>query len=193
MFNVVKVFLVVILVAGVSSCSTTPVPSKSHYSICKVFKHDRDWKTESKSAYRKWGLPPWTQLAIVKQESSFRPKAKPPMEYFLFIPTGRKSSSKGFSQALDGTWAEYKRETGNSWADRDDIGDSLDFIGWYAHKASTRAGISKRDAYAIYLSYHEGIGGYQRGTYKKKPWLKKVARKVQKQAVQYMKEYERCS
>ena len=188
-----KLLFILFLAATISGCSSTPVPSERHDNLCRIFAHDSEWKTASKETYRKWGLPPWTQLAIVKQESSFKPDARPGMEYFLFIPTGRKSSARGFTQALDGTWTEYKRETGNSWADRDDISDSLDFIGWYTHKASKRTGLSKRNAYQVYLAYHEGAGGYLRETYNKKPWLKKVARKVQNQAVDYMKEYKRCS
>lgn len=188
-----KLIFILFLVVIISGCSTTPVPSERHDNLCGIFAHDNEWKTASKDSYRKWGLPPWTQLAIVKQESSFKPDARPGMEYFLFIPTGRKSSARGFTQALDGTWTEYKRETGNRWADRDDISDSLDFIGWYTHKAAKRTGLSKRNAYQVYLAYHEGAGGYSRGTYNKKPWLKRVARKVQNQAVDYMKEYKRCS
>jgi hypothetical protein len=37
----------------------------------------------------------------------------PPHVYRLgIIPMGRMSSAYGYSQALDGTWAEYQRETG---------------------------------------------------------------------------------
>lgn len=104
--------------------------------------------------------------------------------YFLFIPIGRASTAKGYSQALDGTWAEYKRSTGNCWASRDGIEDSLDFIGWYNHKVSKRTGVSKRDARKLYLAYHDGAEGYNRKTYRKKPWLMKKAKLVQKKALE---------
>ena len=63
-------------------------------------------------------------MAMMYQESSFRHDARPPMDYFLFIPLGRRSSAYGYAQVKDETWDDYKRETGHSWADRDDFGDA---------------------------------------------------------------------
>jgi len=53
-------------------------------------------------------------------------------------------------------------------------------------------GISKWDAYNQYLAYHEGHGGYKRRTYLKKPWLVKVARKVEARAKRYRAQLARC-
>lgn len=92
------------------------------------------------------------------RESSFVHDAQPPMQYFLFIPTGRASSAYGYAQVKDETWADYQRETGNGWSDRDDFADAIDFMGWYTHKAQRLNGTSKWDAYGQYLNYHEGWG-----------------------------------
>ena len=127
------------------------------------------------------------------QESSFRHDAAPPMEYFLWIiPTGRASDAYGYSQAKTPTWSDYIRETGNSGADRDDFDDAIDFMAWFVHKTHKVNGISKWDAYAQYLNYHEGWGGYKRGTYKKKKWLMSVANKVKHRASRYGAQLKRC-
>ena len=56
------------------------------------------------------GVSPGMQLAFIKTESNFRPTARTQRKYFLgLIPSGRVSSAYGYSQALDGTWKEYKK------------------------------------------------------------------------------------
>jgi hypothetical protein len=115
------------------------------------------------------------------------------MKYFLgTIPTGRASTAYGYSQALDGTWKHYKRATGKRWVSRSDISDSLDFIGWYNHNASKKTGIKKNNARHLYLAYHEGPGGFNKGSYHKKPWLKKIAKKVQRNAVRFKHQFKKC-
>lgn len=188
-----KIFLILVGATLLSACSTLPLATKDMDNICDVFEHDSAWKEASQDSYQKWGTPPWTQLAIVHQESRFKPDARPSKDYILgIIPWGHVSSARGYSQALDGTWKQYKREQNRWFADRDDIDDSLDFIGWYNHRTHKVTGVSKRNAYGLYLAYHEGQGGYKRGSYHKKPWLKRVAKKVQRRAVKYMKQYKRC-
>ena len=132
-------------------------------------------------------------MAMMYQESSFRYDAQPPMRYFLFIPLGRPSSAYGFAQVKDETWADYQRETGNRWADRDDFADAIDFMGWYTAKAQKVNGVSKWDAYRQYLNYHEGWGGYRRGTYKQKAWLMRTAQKVEARSQRYAAQYRQCN
>ncbi|MEJ6753219.1 MAG: hypothetical protein QNK71_08585, partial [Amylibacter sp.] len=43
------------------------------------------------------------------------------------------------------------------------------------------------------LAYHEGHAGFRRGTYKRKKWLMKVAKSVQKRAVLYSSQLARCT
>ncbi len=132
-------------------------------------------------------------MAIVHQESSFKHDAETEMEYFLWIiPIGRKSSAYGYAQVKDGTWDGYIKSTHNWGADRDDFADAVDFIGWYGKTTYDKLKISKWDAKNQYLAYHEGQGGYKRKTFNKKPWLIKVASKVDKNARKYGAQLKKC-
>ncbi len=176
-----------------TGCSSTPPPKKTYDNICSIYSHDREWKSAAYKSYKKWGTPPYVLMALVHQESRFKPNAQPPREYALgMIPLPRKSSAYGYSQAKDGTWHDYMKATGNWGASRSDIEDSLDFIGWYNYQSYKRLKISRKDTYKLYLAYHEGRGGYSRRTYLKKKWLLAVAKKVSNRARMYKKQYYRC-
>ena len=98
-----------------------------------------------KKLSKKWGTPIYIQLAIIKMESDFDWLAKPPRQkIFKVIPFKRPSSSFGYSQAVKGTWEQYKKETGNKLASRARFKDSVDFIGWYTNKTETILKISKK-------------------------------------------------
>ena len=104
----------------------------------------------------------------------------------------RPSSAVGYSQALTNTWGDYKDETGNTRANRKDFSDSADFIGWYASKGYYQ-GFERTDARSLYLAYHEGYGGFEKKTYRKKQWLIKVADRVQARSSKYQKQYWSCA
>ena len=135
-------------------------------------------------------------MAFIYHESKFKSQAKPEREKFLWvIPCPickRKSTSYGYAQAIDATWEQYVEEAGWWFSGRSDFDDAIDFIGWYNHKSIKKLGISKSNVKALYLAYHEGQSGYRNGSYKKKPWLIKVARKVQRRAERYQKQYLNC-
>ncbi|WP_017444633.1 hypothetical protein [Gayadomonas joobiniege] len=186
-----KRFALIVLVAVMAGCATAP-PKKPN-DLCEIFYEKRDWYHAAKDAEDNWGTPIHIPMAIMYQESSFRADARPPMEYFLWIiPIGRASSAYGYSQAKTPTWQDYTRETGNGWASRSDFDDAIDFMAWFIYKTHKVNGVSKWDAYGQYLNYHEGWGGYRRGTYKRKNWLIKVARKVQWRAEQYGAQLRGC-
>ena len=185
-----KLFIIINLVLLVS-CSNTP--PKNINNICDIFEEKDDWYDDSKDSFENWGVPIHVQLAIIHQESRFKHNAKTEMEYFLWIiPIGRKSSAYGYAQVKDGTWDWYAKSTRNWGADRDDFDDAVDFIGWYGKTTYEKLKISKWDAYNQYLAYHEGHGGYKRKTYNGKPWLIKVARKVDKRAKTYRAQLAGC-
>ena len=191
MKKIKKSFLTLSFAAVLSGCATAP--PKQPDNICKIFEEKEDWYYDARDAQDKWGSPKHVLMAMMYQESSFRHDAAPPMEYFLgFIPIGRASSAYGYSQAKTPTWQDYIRETGNSGADRDDFEDAIDFMAWFVNKTHKVNGISKWDAYAQYLNYHEGWGGYKRGTYRKKKWLMAVANKVKHRAGRYGVQLKRC-
>lgn len=173
------------------ACSSTP--PKNINNSCDIFREKDDWYDDAKASFERWGVPIHVQLAIIHQESSFKHDAETEMEYFLWIiPIGRKSSAYGYAQVKDATWDWYAKSTSNWGADRDDFEDAVDFIGWYGKRSYDTLKISKWDAKNQYLAYHEGHGGFKRKTYNSKPWLMKVAYKVEKNAKKYRAQLATC-
>lgn len=186
-----KLALLVVVGLLLSGCSTSPPANPEN--ICAIFHEKPDWHDAAISTKEKWGVPVHVPFAMMYQESSFRADARPPMRYFLgFIPYGRPSTAYGYSQAKTITWGDYVKATGNSWGNRDNFDDAMDFMGWYMYQSHKINGVSKWNAYSQYLNYHEGWGGYRRKSYNKKPWLKKVAKKVQSRAKRYAGQYRKC-
>lgn len=132
-------------------------------------------------------------MAFMYQESTFRAKAKPPRKKILWvIPWRRQSSAYGFAQAIDGTWRQYHKSTGDYWRVRHKFEDATDFIHWYMGEAMRINNISGNDAYNLYLNYHEGTSGYSRGTHRSKPWLLTAAQNVQLRSQRYREQYNGC-
>ena len=124
-------FLIFFLLVGCSS-----IPSNTSNS-CSIFNERYLWYKHAKKVEKKWGTPIYIQLAIIKMESDFDWLAKPERnKIFKIIPYKRPSSSFGYSQAVKGTWKQYKEETNNPLAIRSRFKDSVDFIGWYTNKSS---------------------------------------------------------
>ena len=174
-----------------AACATAP--PRNINDACAIFSEKDDWFADTKAASRRWSVPIPVLLAIVRHESAFEADAQPPRTRILWIiPGPRPSSAYGYSQALDGTWEQYIRTTGNHGADRDEFVDAMDFVGWYVDQTSRRNGIAKSDAYRQYLAYHEGQAGYARGSYRSKPWLMERAQQVSRQANRYRAQLSRC-
>jgi hypothetical protein len=160
---------------------------------CEILRERPHYRTALETTERRWGAPVPIQMAKIHAESRFIGNARTPFRYALgVIPLGRQSSAYGYSQALDGTWDEYVRETGNRRARRDNIRDATDFMGWYMTKTEARNGISKTDARNQYLAYHEGHTGYARGSYRAKAWLMRVADGVADRAARYEAQLVAC-
>jgi len=186
-----KIIFVLFTLLVLSGCSNTP--PKNINNSCAIFEEKGDWYDDAKDSFERWGVPIHVQLAIIHQESRFKHDAKTEMEYFLWIiPIGRKSSAYGYAQVKDDTWDWYIKSTHNWGADRDDFDDAVDFIGWYGKKTYDTLKVSKWDAKNQYLAYHEGHGGYKRKSYNGKPWLIKVAHKVDKRAKTYRAQLATC-
>lgn len=162
-------------------------------NACAIVAERPAYMRAMRSTERKWGVPVHVQMAAIHQESKFVGDARTPHQYALgVIPIGRQSSAYGYSQALDGTWDEYRQETGNRGAKRTDIKDATDFMGWYMHGSTQRLGISKMDAASQYLAYHEGRSGFARQSYRSKPWLMRVAANVGQRAEMYRSQLASC-
>jgi hypothetical protein len=179
------------LCALLAACATAP-PSNPD-NACQIFEERPQWYRAAREAESTWGVPVQVQLAIIRQESGFVHDAKPPRASFVGVPLPwRQSSAYGYAQAKDETWDWYRAKTGHGGADRDDFADAADFIGWYADVSRRKLGISKWDTYNQYLAYHEGHGGFSRRTYDDKPWLLKVARRVDTKARTYGAQLRGC-
>ncbi len=183
--------LLISLILVLAACTTAP--PKNINNVCEIYDEYYDWYIAADAVYERWRIPQHVTMAFIHQESKFIDDARPPWQWFLWIiPTGRASSAYGYAQALDGTWYEYQKQTENWGADRDDFEDAVDFIGWYNHKTLIRNKVNPHDAYSLYLAYHEGQGGFSRGTYKNKPWLLKIANKVRKRSEMYRYQLQNC-
>ncbi len=177
--------------AALAACASSPPENPDN--ICAIFKEKRSWYRASRDAQYKWGTPKSLQLAIIRQESAFDADAKPSRRRFLFVfPGKRRSSARGYPQAIEQTWETYIRATGNRGADRDSFRDAADFVAWYAQETSSRNGVARNDAYRQYLAYHEGWGGFARGSYRGKPTLQAAARRVASTASRYESQLRGC-
>ena len=185
--------LAVTLVLG--GCASAP----NHINnVCAVFEQ-RDgwfdnWYVAAKQTEREYGVPVPILMATIRKESGFNPRVRPPRTKLLgFIPWTRPSSAYGFSQALDGTWAQYKRETGRWGANRHDFGDAINFIGWYHTKSHELNGIELNDAYHLYLAYYFGHTAFSRGDWKSNASMQQVARATTKMADDYAAQLRACN
>ena len=180
-----------ILIFVLQSCETKPPENPDN--ICLIFQEKRSWYKAAIRSEKRWKIPPYVLISFVHQESSFKSDARPEREKILgVIPWFRPSTAVGYSQALTKTWDDYKDETGNTRANRKNFSDSADFIGWYASKGYYQ-GFEKTDARSLYLAYHEGYGGFEKKSYRKKQWLIKVADRVQSRSTKYQKQYWGCA
>ena len=183
-----RIFLILSLLSF-SACSSIPSNTADG---CSIFSERYLWYKFAKKTEKRWGTPIYIQLAIIRMESDFDWLARPERQkIFKVIPYKRPSSSLGYSQAVKGTWRQYKKETGNKLASRILFKDSVDFIGWYTTKSSQILKISKKDAFKQYLAYHEGWGNFKH--YKKNKKVIGLAKKVEKQSKIYRKQLAKCS
>ena len=181
-----KSFLFIFII--ISACSSIP---KNTADGCSIFSERYLWYKYAKKTEKKWGTPISLQLSIIKMESDFDWLAKPPRQkLFKVIPFKRPSSSLGYSQAVKGTWEQYKNETNNPFATRVRFKDSVDFIGWYTNKTEKILKISKKDSFRQYIAYHEGWGNYKH--YKNNAKVISLAKRVERQTNSYRKQLIDC-
>lgn len=186
------VALGLLLVAG---CGRSP-PSTIN-DVCAVFSQ-RDgffnsWYADARRASRRHGIPVHVLMATMRVESGFDGDARPPRKKLLgVVPWKRPSTAYGYSQALDGTWDQYRRETGRPMARRTDFTDSVDFIGWYYAKTVKTYRVPRDDAYSLYLSYLSGWSGFGRGSWRNNSHALKTAARTQNFADTYAYQLRGC-
>ena len=210
--EIMKYTIAILLIAIViSSCSSSskkestsipqPIPQPTQKKqastktnlndACDIYRKKPEWLIGSLQASRKWQVPIFVMLAFVYQESHFVANARP-LNHNKKIKKKYASSAYGYAQALDNTWKEYQQKTGVYSGKRNDFSSAVDFMGWYIAEVHKRNKVSKWATDKLYLNYHEGIGGYKRQTYKRKPWLIKVSAKVQRRGSMYAKQLKSC-
>ncbi|MEX0284187.1 MAG: lytic transglycosylase [Paracoccaceae bacterium] len=168
-------------------------PPRNLDDACSIISQRPSYLKAFRATERKWNVPVHVQMATIHAESRFDGDARTPFRYALgVIPMGRQSSAYGYSQALDGTWDDYRAATGRRSAKRDRIEDATDFMGWYFNESRKRNGIALDDARNQYLAYHEGHSGYRRGSYNSKSWLLRVASGVDTRASLYQSQLATC-
>jgi hypothetical protein len=182
------IFLAILMLGG---CAVSP--PRNTENACDMLAEKPGWFDAVKDASDSWNVSEGLILSFIRQESSFVADAKPPRTKILWVlPGPRASSAYGYPQAKDGTWGDYRRDTRSYLAKRDNFRDAVDFVGWYVDRAYRIARIPKSDAYRHYLAYHEGVGGFERGTFKAKRWLISVARRVDQTAKTYDSQLDGC-
>jgi len=181
-----KIYLLIFIFTY--SCASVPTNTANS---CSIFSEKYLWFKHAKKTEEKWGTPISLQLAIIKMESGFDWLAKPPRQrLFKVIPYKRPSSSLGYSQAVKGTWEQYKNETNNPLATRVRFKDSVDLGGRRTIKTKKLLKISKKDSFRQYIAYHEGWGNYK--NYKKNAKVVSLAKGVELQTKKYKKQLDDC-
>jgi hypothetical protein len=192
-YHLSKIAAVAVLVA-IAGCASAPTQIND---VCAVFAQNdgwvKNWQRSASKAERKYGIPVPVLMATVRKESGFKSNARPPRKTILgFIPGKRASSAYGYSQALDGTWAQYVSESGNWGARRNSFDDAVDFVGWYHSKTVGKFGVAPGDMYNLYLAYYHGWGGYAKGSWRNNASIMNYARQADDMARKYAGQLQGC-
>ena len=180
-----------LLAFNLSACLTTQ--PRNITNVCAIFEDRRSWYRAARNSEQRWGVPIAVNMAIIYQESSFRARVRPERSKVLWIfPGTRPSSAYGYAQALDGTWQDYIRVSGNRSASRSEFDDAVDFVAWYNARSTRINNIAPNDARSLYYAYHEGNGGYRQKSYIEKPWLVAAANLVQSNFNRFSSQLASC-
>ncbi|MBO3761934.1 transglycosylase SLT domain-containing protein [Ciceribacter sp. L1K22] len=186
--------IVVALLLSVAGCASPP---KQTRNACAIFEQRdglfNNWRRAAEKTEREYGVPVPILMATIYTESGFRHNAKPPRKKLLgFIPWKRASTAYGYSQALDGTWDSYQKQTGRWGARRTNFADAVQFIGWYHQQSHIKNGIAYNDPYNLYLAYHSGHVGYSRGAYRGRPEALRGAKRFTDITYTYARQLRDC-
>ncbi len=191
---VIRAMLIAGLIVATAGCAVRgPAPPPNQDNLCQIFREEPRWYDYALDSEREWGTPIATQMAFIQQESSFRSRVRPPRDRLLgIIPWRRPSSAYGYAQAQDPVWGEYRDEAGSFLARRTHMKHATDFIGWYNARTQRMTGVSLDNPEHLYYAYHEGQGGYNRGTWRNKPGVQRAARQVAERAARYQSQLASC-
>ncbi len=192
--TVFRTLLLLGLIGLTAGCATfAPAPPPKQDNLCEIFREHPRWYDYARDSERKWGTPIATQMAFIQQESSFRSHVRPDRKRLLgVVPWRRPSSAYGYAQAQDPVWGEYRADAGSRTARRTHMKHATDFVGWYNVRTKRMTGVSLQNAEHLYLAYHEGQGGYNRGTWRSKPGVQRAALQVAERADRYQSQLAAC-
>ena len=181
-----------IAIAGLvmlGGCSLLPPPSNLD-NMCDILEQRPGWNRLLRKVWKDYDLHPSLVMAFIHQESRFKHNARPPSE----VASKEKYAvgAWGYAQAKKASWQDFRYETKQLDAKRENFAAAVDFIGWYNYKSHVELHIPLDNARELYLAYHEGRGGYERGSHEQKPNLKKVAKKVESRTDMYRRQYRTC-
>lgn len=189
---VTAVVSLLMLFGLVSSCMSLRQPSNTA-NLCTIFAEKSFWYRHAVNAEKRWNIDKTLLMAVIKQESSFVRDARPPRSRILgLIPWKRPTTAYGYAQAINETWDDYKERNKRPRANRTNFRDAIDFVGWYLDMATTTANVKHDDARNLYLTYHEGVAGYQSGNWKDNKKLLVAATKVSETTKEYEKQLADC-
>jgi hypothetical protein len=159
-----------------------------------VFREKPHWYRDATRAGAHWGTAVPALMAVMLQESSLDGEARPARKWLWgFIPWSRPSTAAGYAQVVDATWRQYEREAGGEQPrDREDFSHAADFVAWYLTELGEILALPSRDLKRLYLAYHEGPGGYRRGSFRHKPRLEAAAARVALRERRYRAQLEGC-
>jgi len=184
--------LVLAVVLGLVWAWGEPPPADQH-DICAMFTQRPGWYDDARAAAEHWDIAIPTLMAFVQIESAFRREARPPREYLLgSIPWQRPSSAFGYGQISDPAWSDYLAARPALSRSREDMGDVLDFIGWYNRGSVERLDIAPDDVKHLYLAYHEGRAGYRGGRWRNAHTVVRHAERVAARARAYAAQLAAC-
>ncbi|MCB2427935.1 hypothetical protein [Methylophaga pinxianii] len=180
-----------ILVWLAAGCS--PSSPDNQQDICQIFRQQPRWYDYAKAAEVKWGTSIATQMAFIQFESSFYSHIRPPGQTLFGLFTwDRPSSAYGYAQAQNPAWRDYLNDGASPLARRTHMRYATDFIGWYNQRSHHRVNIALDNPTHLYLAYHEGLTGYERGRYQNKPHVLHTARQVGTQARLFAHQLAQC-
>ena len=71
-----RIFLGFSMLFLLISCASNSPPSTTT-DVCKIFKERYSWYKAAKKTEKRWKIPVYVSMAIIKQESSFIADARP--------------------------------------------------------------------------------------------------------------------
>ena len=187
-------FLITAPAAVLGACVSTDPPD-SPGDACAIFRQHESWWGAVKRGERRWGAPPALVLAIIRQESGFDHNARPARgRGFLFFPGRRRVLRMGLCASrqrdVGAIRARASRRRRRSTATSS--ATPLISCAWYCGVSNRELGIAFTDARAQYYAYHEGHGGYRRGSHQGNDRLGAIGDRVQSYYDTYRAQLDGC-